>query len=322
MHYFSERLKSARKRNGFSLQDVADHIGISKQALSKYESGDTRPDSEIVSKLCGVLHVRPDYFVPNVLQCVELSCINFRKFKDLGQKEQERVVAEAEAQIANYLELEILVGLESRFENPFSDTTPFENVEQVELFVEALRKKWAIGEEAIHSTIDLLESKNIKVIELEAEEDFAGLSAWVGQVAVIVLNKNTVIPSDRKRFTALHELGHLLMKEKIKHLPSNEQEIYCNTFAAALLLSKRTLLQQLGEHRQHILWNELAAIKLEYGISMQAIMIRSKTLNIISTSNFEVFKRLFSQAGYKKIEPVQYEGKEYSLRFMQLIYRG
>jgi len=34
-----------------SLQDVADKLGISKQAIHKYETGATRPDSEMANKI-------------------------------------------------------------------------------------------------------------------------------------------------------------------------------------------------------------------------------------------------------------------------------
>ncbi|GAB1473163.1 hypothetical protein MASR2M69_06040 [Bacteroidota bacterium] len=75
---FSERFKSARILNGFSLQDLADKLGnkISRQALHKYEKGDVIPDSEMISHLSKALNVRPDFFFRDTK--IELGDLEFR----------------------------------------------------------------------------------------------------------------------------------------------------------------------------------------------------------------------------------------------------
>ena len=54
---FPVRLKSARKMMGWSLQDLADNLGIpiTKQALNKYESGQMKPGSDVLLALAKVL---------------------------------------------------------------------------------------------------------------------------------------------------------------------------------------------------------------------------------------------------------------------------
>ena len=41
----SQKIKNARDLKGVSQQEVADHIGVSKQMISKYEKGDSIPNS-------------------------------------------------------------------------------------------------------------------------------------------------------------------------------------------------------------------------------------------------------------------------------------
>jgi Zn-dependent peptidase ImmA (M78 family) len=56
----------------------------------------------------------------------------------------------------------------------------------------------------------MLEDNFIKVVEVDKPLDFDGLSAFVdNKIPVIAVNKN--FPIERKRFTLLHELGHLLL---------------------------------------------------------------------------------------------------------------
>ena len=56
---FANRLVSARKMAGLSLQTLADRLGnvVSKQSLNKYEQGKMKPDSDLVIAISNVLNV-------------------------------------------------------------------------------------------------------------------------------------------------------------------------------------------------------------------------------------------------------------------------
>ena len=83
MKYFAERLKAARKMKGWSLQELADNLGneISKQALSKYETGVMKPNGELLVKVCRSLEVPSDYFSRETT--ISLEKVSFRKLKKL-----------------------------------------------------------------------------------------------------------------------------------------------------------------------------------------------------------------------------------------------
>ena len=46
---FKDNLVSMRKMHGFSQDELAEKIGISRQTLSKYETGESLPDIEKLS---------------------------------------------------------------------------------------------------------------------------------------------------------------------------------------------------------------------------------------------------------------------------------
>jgi transcriptional regulator with XRE-family HTH domain len=119
MKNFAERLKSARKMNGYSLQDLADNMAvqISKQALNKYESGVMKPDSEILSALCKALNVSSDYFNRETTFSIDEN-VSFRKLKKLSAKEQEKVKQKTADFLERYFELENLLGISAPFHNP------------------------------------------------------------------------------------------------------------------------------------------------------------------------------------------------------------
>ncbi len=321
MNQFAERLKSARVMAGLSLQDLAEKLQnqVSRQALHKYEKGEFMPDSKMIGLLCEALGVRQDYFYRK--NVVELGEIEFRKFTRYSAKEKNSLIEKAKDVLSRYLELEEILNIDSRFRLSFKEA-PIRSNEQVEEVAIKLRKDWKLGTDPIFNLIELLEDHNIKVIEIESDDGVDGLSAWAnnGQVPVIVLNNNKLKSLDRKRFTALHELAHLLMN--FEGLTEKQKEKYCHYFAAAMLLPKETIKKEVGESRSKLLLPELGGIKKQYGISMQATAYRLKDLGIISEAYFKQFMFFINQSGFKVEEPYSYEGQEKSRRFHQLLFRA
>ncbi|MDD5804107.1 helix-turn-helix domain-containing protein [Blautia sp. HCP3S3_H10_1] len=60
---FKENLISLRKLNGFSQDELAAKIGVTRQTLSKYETGESLPDIEKCKLLAAVLDVSIDDLV-------------------------------------------------------------------------------------------------------------------------------------------------------------------------------------------------------------------------------------------------------------------
>ncbi len=318
MKNFSERLKSARIMKGYSLQDLTDALEkrVSKQALNKYEQGLMKPESEVLLLICNALDVRPDYFTRET--SITLENVEFRKLKKLSAKESASIKEKTIDVLERYFELEDILGIEEEFINPIDDIE-INSYTDVERAVERMRDKWKLGEDPLNNVIELLEDNNIKVIEIKSEDEFDGLATWKGiKTPVVVVNSK--LKADRKRFTVLHELGHILMK--VNHLPEKEREFYCHSFAGAMLIPKKALIKELGSSRTQIYLNELVYLKEQFGASIQAIMFRAKHLDIVSESFFKNFMIYFSMKRYKKNEPGEYKGQEKSNRFKQLIYRA
>jgi Zn-dependent peptidase ImmA (M78 family) len=194
----------------------------------------------------------------------------------------------------------------------------------VEEAAKFLRNKWNLGTDPIYNAVELLEDNHIKVVELEEVDGFDGLQTWVnGNIPVIVINKSRLKKEDRKRFTVMHELGHLLLIG-IKELPEVQQEKLCHQFAAAMLFPAEAMINELGEKRNRLLIQELGTLKQQYGISIQAIVMRAKDLEIISENYCKQFFFYLKQMHWKVEEPkdYDYEGTERATRFTQLIFRA
>lgn len=307
---------------GYSLQELAEKINnsVSKQALGKYEQGIMKPNSELLLALCDALNVRPDYF--SRTPTVNLHEIEFRKLQKLSARENSKIVQQTIDFLERYLELEEILGIENKFSNAVLQM-PVNSTDDIEKLVNKLRSEWKLGTDPLFNIIELMEDHGIKVMEVDAPIEFSGMSTWVNdKVPVMVINSRLDEFLDRKRFTALHELGHLVMRSQISSMELKQKEAYCNYFAGAMLMPEELFRKELGGTRKKILFNELAAIKKQYGMSYKAIIYRAKNLGIISDLYCRQFMFMMSNMGYRINEPVQYMGYEKSNRFSQLLSRA
>ena len=53
---FCDKLLNLRKKNNFSQEQLAEKLNVSRQAVSKWESGSTYPDMEKMLLLCNILN--------------------------------------------------------------------------------------------------------------------------------------------------------------------------------------------------------------------------------------------------------------------------
>jgi len=315
---FSKRLKNARTLAALSQDELVVKMGniVSKNAISKYEKGEMMADGTILLALSKALHVKPDYFFRPFT--VEIEKVEFRKKQKLAIKDVNAIKQNVTDFIERYIEVEQFLNIESAFVNPLSKKviTSLNDVDEAAMNV---RSEWKLGLNALPNVIDLLEDKEIKVVEIDAPDEFDGFSGWAdGKIPIIVINKNYHV--ERKRLTALHELGHLILNIK-ETVSDKDKERICFQFAGAMLLPEPTFKAEIGISRSHFSLPELIAIKETYGISIQAIMARAKDLEIISEFQFVSFRKFISHNRNEEGLGA-FSGQERAFRFKQLIYRA
>lgn len=324
---FADRLKTARKMKGWSLEELVSQMGeeaVSKQAISKYENGEMLPNEETLLHLSKALGIKVDYFYRKHYLSIEK--VSFRKLDTYPAKMQDMVISSTQDFVERYLELEELIGIASKFNSKKYTQLKINGPEDIEKAAEFIRKEWKLGEGPIYNVIEMLEEQHIKVFEVDHDPDsFWGLSTIIPKrnIPVIVVNKNEKVKADRKRFTALHELGHIVMN--LDHLPEKTQEQYCHHFAASMLIPKDRLIEEIGsEKRTKIYISELGQLKKQYGISISALLLRLRDCNIISANLCSTMLTEMKRQGIYKVEPEEYDfkGEETSHRFIQLLNRG
>lgn len=311
---------------GWSLRSLSEATGhlVSHNALDRYEKGVMMPDSSKLSQIADTLGQPLDFFFRPV--AVRLAGISFRKLAKLSETEESSLRETAHDRAERLLEIEELVGVPTDFDDPLGAmkvATP----QDAESAAKEIRKRWNLGCDAIPSVVDLLEKNGVKIVEIESSDSFSGLSGWSEKIPVVVLRSSTQSRSlVRKRFTALHEFAHLVLDHRIPdNLDRKQKETIMDVFAGSVLMPEDVLRRELGEHRTGIWIGELEKIKLAYGISIAALIMRAKQTGIVSEGYHRFFHIKHKTQTWKKIgEPgdEKYKGIETCRRFEQLVYRA
>ncbi|MDE7085004.1 MAG: helix-turn-helix domain-containing protein [Clostridia bacterium] len=63
MYEFGERIYNLRKKSGLSQEEFADKLGVSRQAVSKWETGQSVPDSEKAAAMAKFFGVSLDWLI-------------------------------------------------------------------------------------------------------------------------------------------------------------------------------------------------------------------------------------------------------------------
>lgn len=323
---FANRLISARKMAGLSLQNLADKLGnvVTKQSLSKYEQGVMKPDSELIIQISNILNVPVNYFYSEPSVAIHFENIDFRKYSTkVSSFEVESIKEKAKSVFERYFELENILNIQDETQY-FEYAQIIHNNQDIENAANQLRTEWNLGYDPIPDVVEMLEDKGYKVIEIDASTAFDGFKAEVNNKKVIVLRKTA--PEDdvvRKRFTALHELAHHAL-QFAEGISEKEEEKLCHAFASAILYPAEMARKELHKDRFHFYQKELQLIKERWGISFTAIFNRALFLGIINNNVYKRFNIGYRTRKYHEPnnEPGRYPGKEKPIKIERLVYIG
>lgn len=323
LEVFAKRLRQARIKEKLSMDalcEKADGI-VSKQAVSKYEAAKMMPSSSILIALSEALNVDIDYFFQPFRFDVKEMQVSFRKKSSVRSKDAAALKIRIQEEIEHYLEIEEILGKETAIYNKVETSkilsTPNDMVECAIL----VRQKWQLGFDPIANVQDILEYNGIKVISICGQEGVDGVSGMVNGMPIVVLNKDIKM-AERLRFTALHELGHLLFNQNIAStLSEHDKEKMCHAFASEMLLPSQVINNTLAGKAKLSL-NELIFLQEMYGVSIDAIMYKLSQMGIVTEKrykNFQIRKKMNKAFG-AAVERSRYQEEIKDTRYTAMVY--
>lgn len=301
MSIIPERIKMARRLCRFSMDDLVREMGehaISKMAISKIERGLMRPSASSLQAIAQACHQPISFFCSPQLN---LGSVEYRFRENVTERQRQEITAQADDLLQRYFELQTQEGDAFPFVHPMKGVT-IRNYADAEAVALKLRHKWEIGLQPIHSVYELLACYGFHVLELDFGcNNILGLSTFVnGDTPIIIINTYANTTTERKRFTALHEVCHLLFRlcpdGKARHeaylasLPSipyivtlkqpNEERL-CDLFASAMLMPEPCVLRRFGTMRTDVSLEEFIATRRLYGNSVASQIHRLHDLRVI-----------------------------------------
>ena len=276
------RLTQARRLAGMSKKDIADHLTVTPAAVGQYEAGVTRPRPDVVQCLAEVLGVPVGFFAagrPHAL--LDVSGTHVRSLRSTRVFQREKAVAFA-SQI-----WELAHALERRVELPAVDLPGFESagselpVDPVEA-ARGLRAHWGLGHGPIAHLVRTLESHGIVVAMLPFERGEAkridAFSTSRLPRPLIVLTPDRADDVYRYRFSAGHELGHLVLHgDTASGDAQHERE--ADAFAAEFLTPRASIAPELPAR---VDFTVLARLRSAWGVSIESLVYRCRELGRIS----------------------------------------
>lgn len=281
---FSIRLHEARQIMGLSMEKLAELTGgiITKQSISRYEKGLMLPKRVAKLAMAKALNISDSYFDGTNLK-IDMPMLRTTSNGKLSEGELQALEAKLSFWAEQYLAKEKEAGFPTQFKNPIKGTR-VSTLEDAIHAADLLREKWHCGDGPIASILRLLERKGIMILAATLPDYVFGMSTWADKKhPLMILDFNPEKSSVEKlRFTAAHELAHLLLSFPQESDYSVEKR--CDIFASFFLLPKQTFIEELGsKKREKITLEEMIDIKELYGASLAASIIAARDYGIITT---------------------------------------
>lgn len=324
------RLKQARHLKRFTLENLAERVGVSRQSINFFELGERAPAPTTLRKIANALEMPVRFFskpVGNIESC-RRSVVQYRSLERERRKAKERQrsstlmdLGAAVFDLLNrYVEFEPaklpdIVSLNV-------DSLKIE-VEDIESAAVDLRRYWGLGEGPISDLTLLIENNSIPVISTKLAEGMEGLSAWYGSRPFILTS--SAASYYRARMNVAHELGHLVLhlglhEDVMEDMASFKMiEAQAWRFAGAFLMPATSFLSELYSTSL----DGLLILKKRWGVSLAAMISRLRDLEVINDSKRSYLMAQLNQRKWRKSEPGDKERKveksqlfNYVIRFL------
>jgi len=299
------RMLQAREARGLTQAAIASMTAKSPATISKWEGGSQTPEAAALSSLSRALAV-PEEFLLRPLPNYGDSPYFFRSNSNITSEAQS--IARRRLEWLN----EISISLQDWIDWPIVNIPKLGEGDHRKLTdgnIESLagecRRHWAMGNGPIEDVVLLLENAGcICVREALGYDRMDGVSKWFENdhrpyVFLSADKANGV----RSRFDAAHELAHLVMHWAVPSIDYSRQpelERQAHLFAGAFLLPAETFAAEVSFPSL----DGFLAIKPRWKISIAAMIMRCKQLDIIDDAYALRLWKNYSARGWRKGEPL------------------
>jgi Zn-dependent peptidase ImmA (M78 family)/transcriptional regulator with XRE-family HTH domain len=293
-----DRLTLARQLAGLRKNALAGLIGKTPTAVAAYESGQKKPAPATIAALSLALEVEPAFFTARPRATTAATTPHFRSLRSTSQISRDQAAAYGR------LAVDISVVIERHVEFPArglpSCPVPIDAAGRLPEEAAALvRRRWNLSAGPVRHLIRLVENHGCLVVfSPMGNATVDAYSFDTPQRPVMLLNP---MKDDyyRQRFDVAHELGHLVMHVDAE--PGGRAvEDQANRFAAEFLMPAEDIVDQLPSRAD---WRRLGELKQHWNVSLQALLYRARTLQVMSDVTYRNAMTTVTNRGWRRREP-------------------
>ncbi|MGX1271320.1 helix-turn-helix domain-containing protein [Streptomyces phaeoluteigriseus] len=287
------RLTMARERRGLTKQGLAELCGVSRRAVSAWESGEVEnPPLDVLSR---VLKLPERYFQADDAPSIEEEWVSFRALSSMTARQVHRVLSISSLAVLLSAWVDKHYGTPTPELPDFSETvglTPVAAAEQ-------LRSVWGLHQKPVKNMLSLAERKGVRIFSLPISDREIDAFSFLYEGRPFAF-LNTAKTAERMRFDLAHELGHLVLHQGSKRNRSRSAEQEAHDFASSFLIPADGLFAQVvGRLRL----DDVFKLKSYWKVSAVAMVERLYQLELISEWNRRQWMIDLSQRGYRTSEP-------------------
>lgn len=286
------RITLARLRAGVSKTQAAERLGATPRTIRNYET-DGAPD-HAATALARALGCRAEYFSRPEAGPLEEDRVFFRARRRTSAAQKHEATAAGRTGVELYAVITEYFGL------PSVDVPELAHLDPVAA-AQLIRTEWGLGVDPLPNSIQLAESKGIRVLSLPgATADVDAFSLWEEGRPYIFLS--TAKSAERSRFDLAHELGHLVLHSGLTPSDEGERnaEREADQFASELLVPRIWLRSTV--HREPTV-DEILKLKTHCGVSAMALTYALHKAGILTDWNYRQACINLGKRGYKTGEP-------------------
>ncbi len=306
-NFMPARLTQARKANKLNMTELAERMGLTRQAISQFEGLAAAPSAATVFRLAKELNVAESFFSKPVttLEREKESAPSFRSMASATAKS--RVQAETFLEFSVLLCSELFKYIEvvpprlPGFTIPnFADLTHAE----IEKIAEETRRFFEIGDGPISNLTLLLENRGVIIVKARIDARLEGLSQWYGGRPFVLLDNNEFCA--RSRYSLAHELGHLILHRGLSEQDLTNKallrkiEDQADYYAGCFLLPEASFSSEFYGAD----WDSLVRLKSRWLVSIAAIVMRLHNLHLISAHQKTRLFQLINVRKARRVEPL------------------
>lgn len=272
---------------------LATAVGVSPITISRLENGVNEPEEETLNALSRVLDFPREFFSAGDFDDLPVQSASFRSLTSMTARERDAALS------AGSIAFLFDDWIEERFNLPTPDVPDLRADATPEAAAQGVREYWGLGQQPIPSMVKLLEAKGVRVFSLcEDTKTVDAFSCWRNSQPFVFLN--TFKSTERSRFDAAHELGHLVMHRHGEQQDSRQAENEADQFASHFLMPQDDVASRI---RYVTGLEELIRAKKRWGVSVAALTYRLNKMGIISEWQNRTFNIEISRRGYRSHEP-------------------